>query len=517
MLCTERWRAEVSKLRYCILATSLHWLGKMGSVCGKGSVNLDKVTPVQLGQSTTKSMEHGVVPTKSLERSSMGTEREVLPAITIARVSAEVSRRNNIKKKGAVIDTRAEVASGGEVPKAQITDKPKTHWEVQMITMAVHRHSVLTDLTEDAREEVINSMKFFQLNADEIVFAQGGLAIYFFVVGSGSLEVLVNNVRVNVMKTGDSFGELALLHNTPRSATVRTLERATLWGVDRKDFREAVEQVNIKNYNENKAFLDSVPIFNVMTSEEKENLLAVVTTQRFLSGKKIVVEGEKGDLFYLIKEGTVACSAMDVEIRKMEKGDYFGEQALLYNTLRTATVTAVDNVRVLSIGREQLREVLGSSLQRIIYRNTQRIALDKSAVLSKLTPEQKEKLITHIEICSYQDGTTILEPGTSLSSCLLIVLKGRLKIASGLYADTFTVIGERHMLEQLEETTAEEVVADGFTDIAMISKEAFESTLGGSIVEVATRNEALAVLKKASLFRGFSADRLLQLLKVSSI
>jgi cGMP-dependent protein kinase len=445
----------------------------------------------------------------------MATDRGVPPGLDIARASLEVSRRNNIKKKGAVIDTRANVTSGAEVPKAQITDKPKTHWEVQMISMAVHRHSVLTDLTEDAREEVINSMKYFQLNADEIVFEQGGLAIYFFVVASGSLEVVVNNVRVNVMKTGDSFGELALLHNTPRSATVRTLERATLWGVDRKAFKEAVEQVNVKNYNENKAFLDSVPIFNVMTPEEKENLLAVVTTQRFLSGKKIVAEGEKGDLFYLIKEGTVACSAMDVEIRKMEKGEYFGEQALLYNTLRTATVTAVDNVRVLSIGREQLREVLGSSLQRIIYRNTQRIALDKSPVLSKLTPEQKEKLITHIEICSYQDDTVIIPYGTSLSSSLLIVLKGKLKTASGVYADTFSVVGERHMMEQLEELTEEEVLADGFTDVAIISKEVFESTLGGNIVEISTRNDALAVLKKASLFRGFSADRLLQLLEVT--
>ena len=487
----------------------------MGSVCGKGSVRLDKVSSTQ---SPTKSLDHGINNSKSLDRTNPHVKTVHQPLLDSSVNQLEVTRRNNVKKKGAVIDIRADVTSSAEVPNAQITDKVKTHWEIQMITMAIHRHSVLTDLTEDAREEVINTMKYFQLNTGEIVFAQGGLATYFFVVGSGSLEVLVNNVRVNVYKTGDSFGELALLHNTPRSATVKTLERVTLWGVDRKMFREAVEQVNIKNYTENKDFLDSVPIFDVMTPEEKENLLAVVISQRYPSGKKIVVEGEKGDLFYLIKEGTVSCSAMDVEIRKMEKGDYFGEQALLYNTLRTATVTAIDNVRVLSIGREQLREVLGSSLQRIIYRNTQRIAIDKSPILSKLTPEQKEKLINHIEIFSYQDDTTVIVEGTPLNSALLIVLKGRLKYASGgLFADTFTVIGEEQLLEKIHSVAEEDIMAEGFTDVAMITREAFERTLGGSIQDIASQNEAFAVLKKATLFRGFSSDRLKQLFTVSSM
>ena len=425
------------------------------------------------------------------------------------------ANRKNIKKKGAVINSHADYFNDTECRNAQVTQKPKTHWEVQMISMAVHRHSVLTDLTEDAREEVINSMKFFMLGSSESVFEQGGQAIHFFVVGSGSLEVLVNNVRVNVMKTGDSFGELALLHNTPRSATVRTLERTTLWGVDRKAFREAVELVNRKNYTENKAFLNTVPIFDSMTAAEKENLLAVVSTQRFLSGKKIVIEGEPGDLFYLIKDGTVSCSVQGIEIRKMEKGDYFGEQALLYNTTRTATVTAFDNVKVLSISREQLREVLGTSLQRIIYRNTQRIALDNSETMGKLTPEQKEKLIDRINITCYEDGNVVIPAGTRLNEGLYIVLNGSLHTSTGLYASMFSVIGEKEITSGTAlEGVQEDITATGVTDVAYISKQEFEQTLGGDIADVTLKNEALAVLKKASIFRSFSIDRLYRLLSV---
>jgi CRP-like cAMP-binding protein len=253
-----------------------------------------------------------------------------------------------------------------------------------------------------------------------------------------------------------------------------------------------------------------------MTVGEKENLLAVVTTQKFQGGKKIVIEGEPGDLFYLIKEGVVSCSVKGVEIRKMEQGDHFGEQALLYNTTRTATVTAVDNVRVLSIGREQLREVLGTSLQRIIYRNTQRIALDKSEVLNKLTLEQKEKLIDRMQITTYQDGEVAIPAQTLLRTGLYIVLKGGLKVDTGPFAEMFAVIGERAITESTEEVAPTNIMANGESDIAYITKAEFEETLGGDISKISTKNEALAVLKKVSLFRGFSTDRLYQLLSVRS-
>ena len=473
----------------------------MGSACGK-----------------TKQPNNGVINShQSIDRSLVSDVKQTARTDDVYDAIPISPRRKSAKKKGAVINSRLEPISSREAPSAAVTERPKTHWEIQTITMAIHRHSVLTDLTEDAREEVINSMKHFVLDPGETIFEAGDQATHFFVVGSGALEVLVNSKRVNILKAGDSFGEQALLHNTPRSATVRTLDKSTLWGVDRKAFREAVELVNGRNYQENKVFLESVPMFSVLTPVQKENLLAVMAGQKFPAGKRIVMEGETGELLYIIKEGSVTCSVEGKEIRKMRKGDYFGEQALLYNTTRTATVTAFDNVRVLSVGREQLREILGTSLQRIIYRNTQRIALDKSEVLSKLTLEQKEKLIDRINISSYQDGDVVIPTGTILSKGLFIVLKGALKSEEGPYADMFSVIGEKETLQiDNNEAVHWDVVASGETDVAFISKSEFEETLGGDISNVSIKNEALAVLKKASIFRGFSTERLYQLLSVAS-
>ena len=467
----------------------------MGSACGK-----------------TKQPNNGVINShQSIDRSHVSDVKQTARTDDIYDTMPLSPRRKTVKKKGAVINSRQEPGNLREALSAAVSDRPKTHWEIQNITMAIHRHSVLADLTEDAREEVISCMRHFELSEGQTVFEAGDEANHFFVVGSGSLEVLVNRRRVNILKPGDSFGEQALLHNTPRSATVRTLEKCTLWGVDRKGFREAVELVNGRSYLENKEFLESVSMFSVLTQTQKENLLAVMAGQKFPAGKRIVLEGETGELLYIIKSGSVTCSKEGKEIRKMRKGDYFGEQALLTNSIRTATVVAYEEVRLLSISRNQLTEVLGSSLQRIIYRNTQRMSFEQSPSLSQLSRDQKEALIDHLIISSPSQGEVILPSGTNLSAGIYLVLKGELKTRSGAsFAKRFQVVGGEEMMRNESVLVSEDVLAEANTDIGYMPKDQFEQVIGGNISHITAQNEALSVLRRVSIFRAFSRERLLQ-------
>jgi cGMP-dependent protein kinase len=95
-------------------------------------------------------------------------------------------------------------------------------------------------------------MFYCEVLQSQLIFKQGEAATSFFILERGGMEVIVNDKAKRELKAGDGFGELALLYNAPRSATVKALEHCNLWGIDRNTFRRAVEEMITKEYEENR-------------------------------------------------------------------------------------------------------------------------------------------------------------------------------------------------------------------------------------------------------------------------
>lgn len=95
------------------------------------------------------------------------------------------------------------------------------------------------------------------------------------------MEVIVNEKSKRELKAGDGFGELALLYNAPRSASVKALDHCNLWGIDRNTFRRAVEEMITKEYEENRKFMEVVRFFHNLTNEQKDAIAAVLIVQKF--------------------------------------------------------------------------------------------------------------------------------------------------------------------------------------------------------------------------------------------
>jgi CRP-like cAMP-binding protein len=76
----------------------------------------------------------------------------------------------------------------------------------------------------------------------EVIVKQGEPGDAFYIVRDGSLEVLVRKERsrrrVRVLEAGDFFGEIALLRDVPRTATVQGMEPGSVWRLERQDFRD---------------------------------------------------------------------------------------------------------------------------------------------------------------------------------------------------------------------------------------------------------------------------------------
>jgi uncharacterized protein YhbP (UPF0306 family) len=106
--------------------------------------------------------------------------------------------------------------------------------------------SVFRDLPTVALENVEARLETIHADPGQIIVRQGGPADKFFIVVNGSVEVVREDGdqarRLTVLGEGEFFGEIAILRDTPRTATVRAVGPTTLLSMDRDTFRGLVAQ-----------------------------------------------------------------------------------------------------------------------------------------------------------------------------------------------------------------------------------------------------------------------------------
>lgn len=98
--------------------------------------------------------------------------------------------------------------------------------------------------------------------------------------------------------------------------------------------------------------LASVPIFAPLPGGSLEHLAARLVPLRVEPGTVIVREGDAGDRFYIVAEGSLEVSQDGFPVTELDAGDYFGEIALIRDVARTATVTARTLVVLYALDRE---------------------------------------------------------------------------------------------------------------------------------------------------------------------
>ena len=85
------------------------------------------------------------------------------------------------------------------------------------------------------------------------------------------MDIIINNDVKKRLKRGAGFGELALLYNAPRSASVKAVGKFGAWAIDRHTFRKVVEEMAQKQYQENLKFMENVKFYSLFLKEILSN------------------------------------------------------------------------------------------------------------------------------------------------------------------------------------------------------------------------------------------------------
>ncbi|KAL1409539.1 hypothetical protein Q8F55_003523 [Vanrija albida] len=304
--------------------------------------------------------------------------------------SYALGRRTSVSAESLVPKTRSFDPSANafiseedeETPDANNNDMPvfpKTDEQLRRIRGAIKPNFLFRNLDEEQEADVLAAMKEVTVAPGETVIEQGASGDYFYVVESGELDIFVKRdgqvlepekgdrpdlgKKVATSKEGGSFGELALMHNAPRAASIVAVSPSTLWALDRVSFRTILLDHTSRKRRLYESFLSTVAILTSLQPSERAKIADVLESRTFEAGQDIIKEGEAGDEFFLIENGSaVAIKTIDGKetvVKNYGKGDYFGELALLNRQNRAATVRASEKLRVAALGEQAFTRLLG--------------------------------------------------------------------------------------------------------------------------------------------------------------
>ena len=282
---------------------------------------------------------------------------------------------NQMQQKRAAVYDNVDMSK-----RREIKSHPKTEKISKLLINVVQQNILFRNFKSEEHHKIVDAFEFMNAKAGEIVIKQGDSGEYFYIVESGKLDVFMEScgLRIKVGRTlgeGDYFGELALMYNTPRAATVISTEPSNLWRIDRQTYRTIVTYHNKAVSDEFFGLVSNVHILgkklgDVLSHAELNKVVSTLEIEEFENDSVIIRQHQTGDYFYIISEGQVDVwqetttptgrNHMGTKLATLKRGDCFGEKALLADDVRQATCIAVGKVVCLSLSRDDFISMIGS-------------------------------------------------------------------------------------------------------------------------------------------------------------
>jgi len=305
----------------------------------------------------------------------------------------------------------------------------KTKEDQAVIKKSLAGNFVFANLGDKEEETLVMAFQSFTAEVGTNVITQGDTGDYFYVLAKGNIDIFVDKKKVHSLSGSGSFGELALLYNCPRAATCTAETKCELWRVDQTTFRRILASNQIKSDQEVLAVFKKVEIFKDLTNTQLRKIADTMTEKQYKAGEYIFYKGAKGDVFYVVKEGIVVNTNIEVGQTKysdvqQKAGSYFGERALITDEPRAANAIAKTDCTLLCMSSDDFVKYLGP-LEDMINKSQTKTKLRGIPIIAKcLTQEEIEELVPLLVNEKLKTNTIISRAGISVKPIIYFILSG---------------------------------------------------------------------------------------------
>lgn len=246
----------------------------------------------------------------------------------------------------------------------------------------------INELPPAVQNEVVNRCELIKVRKGGFVFKQGDRDEFAYYLLEGEIDLIANNQQHGSIVAGTDRARHAMAQLQPRQFAARTAKTSIVMQVvrDYLDKMMVVHQkdddsADVTNYDlataevevEELHTADDVDwmtrmlqseLFSKMPTANIQSLFALLEPVEFLKGDMVIRQGEPGEHYFIIQEGhchvlrASVPGGRDVKLADLGPGDSFGEEALITDTPRNATVVMATNGILMRLEKEKFIELI---------------------------------------------------------------------------------------------------------------------------------------------------------------
>ena len=236
----------------------------------------------------------------------------------------------------------------------------------------------LNTLNPENLREICAKLVIVEIPKGDNIFIQGDAKDDHIYLHDGVVELVENKKVVKTLESGTDDTKTALAHIIPRnfSAIAKTNVVAFMVDSDLLDMMLTwdqtgsfqVEELNTEEDDDWMSRLLSTESFRRIPPANIQAIFTSLEDVEFKAGDSVIKQGEPGDYFYIIKSGRAMVTRKmegqdkDIKLAELEPGASFGEEALISDAERNATIVMLSDGLLSRLSKEQFLELLNAPM-----------------------------------------------------------------------------------------------------------------------------------------------------------
>jgi len=190
----------------------------------------------------------------------------------------------------AIVNNKKQGVSGQSLAVSRDVNIPRHNKDFRSRTIikeAIMENDFLKNLSQGQVRELVEAMHEKTVAKGCYVIREGELGSHIYVSAEGEYEVIKDGKVLGRLGVGKAFGELAILYNCKRTASIKAVTDGKLWCMERIVFQQIMQATGMKKMENQLNFLKSVPLLSNFPHDILAKISDVLEMEVYKKGKTI--------------------------------------------------------------------------------------------------------------------------------------------------------------------------------------------------------------------------------------